>query len=71
MQILGTLVHARLTSLGNLNFEDFLNNVVQNQYGFDFSQYVAPSLFQKPNDNADPQHSEDNILQNVIGHISG
>ena len=73
------MIQARLATLSNLNFDDFLNSVVQDQYGLDFSQYAVrsePFPESKPGDETivgqmHPQKHRDNIMQNVIGHIYG
>ena len=72
-EILGTLIQARLASLSNLNIDDFLNVVVQDQYGLDVSAYAKPpaSAFNGPTGPAHSQPHRDNLMQNVIGHIYG
>lgn len=72
-EILGTIIQARLTSLNNLNFDDFLTGVVQDQYGLDVSEYAIPpaSAFNGPTGLAHAQKHRDNTMQNVIGHIYG
>ena len=69
---LGTIIQARMTSLSNLNFDDFLNSVVQDQYGMDFSQYFPadrPDAGKTSLTHSQPHR--DNTMQNVIGHIYG
>ena len=66
---LGTIIQARMTSLSNLNFDDFLNSVVQDQYGMDFSQYIPADAGKTSLTHSQPHR--DNTMQNVIGHIYG
>ena len=67
------MIQARLASLGDLNFEDFLTNVIQDQFGLDVPEYAMPTASELggPSGLGHSEVHRDNTMQNVIGHIYG
>ena len=54
-----------------MNFDDFLNNVIQNQFGLDVPESAIPTASELGGPSGHSEVHRDNTMQNVIGHIYG